>query len=33
VFQRRLEGSIDFNRNWTAYKEGFGYLHRDFWIG
>ncbi|PIK41877.1 hypothetical protein BSL78_21274 [Apostichopus japonicus] len=33
VIQRRLEGTIDFNRNWQSYKDGFGFLNSEFWIG
>ncbi|XP_060604595.1 microfibril-associated glycoprotein 4-like [Ruditapes philippinarum] len=33
VFQRRLNGKTDFYRNWTAYKNGFGDLDGEFWIG
>ena len=33
VFQRRVNGSVDFYRNWTDYEEGFGYLDHEFWLG
>ncbi|XP_009073139.1 PREDICTED: fibrinogen gamma chain [Acanthisitta chloris] len=37
VFQRRLDGSEDFNKNWIQYREGFGHLSPDdtteFWLG
>ncbi|PIK55699.1 putative fibrinogen-like protein A-like [Apostichopus japonicus] len=33
VFQRRIDGSIYFYRNWNDYTKGFGFLHREFWLG
>ena len=33
VFQRRVNGSVDFNRNWADCEEGFGYLDHEFWLG
>ncbi|GFS17053.1 fibrinogen C domain-containing protein 1 [Elysia marginata] len=33
VIQRRSTGNVDFYRNWMSYKNGFGTLDDDFWLG
>uniref|UniRef100_A0AAG5DKN2 Fibrinogen C-terminal domain-containing protein n=1 Tax=Anopheles atroparvus TaxID=41427 RepID=A0AAG5DKN2_ANOAO len=33
VIQQRFDGSLDFFRNWTEYRNGFGSLDREFWFG
>ncbi|XP_076578715.1 angiopoietin-related protein 5-like [Chaetodon auriga] len=33
VFQRRTGGELSFDRNWAAYKNGFGDLTQDHWLG
>ncbi|XP_062568820.1 microfibril-associated glycoprotein 4-like [Saccostrea cucullata] len=33
AIQRRVNGSIDFDRFWNEYKEGFGSAYSSYWIG
>lgn len=33
VFQRRQDGSVDFYKAWHAYRDGFGDVATDYWMG
>ncbi|KAM9523505.1 fibroleukin-like isoform 1-T2 [Salvelinus alpinus] len=33
MFQRRRDGSVDFNRTWQEYREGFGSPQGEHWLG
>ncbi|XP_010896325.1 microfibril-associated glycoprotein 4-like [Esox lucius] len=33
VFQRRMDGTINFFRGWEEYKNGFGHAAGEYWLG
>ncbi|CAG2192813.1 ANGPT2 [Mytilus edulis] len=33
VIQRRIDGTANFDRTWNEYKEGFGDVEKEYWLG
>lgn len=33
LIQRRMDGRLDFDRDWASYRDGFGSLHGEHWLG
>ena len=33
LFQKRENGTLDFYQDWQAYKDGFGHLQGEHWLG
>ncbi|XP_063405954.1 fibrinogen-like protein A [Mytilus trossulus] len=33
IIQRRLDGSVNFQKTWTEYENGFGNVNGEYWLG
>ena len=33
MIQKRMDGSVNFDRSWCDFKRGFGNLNGEFWLG
>ena len=33
MIQRRYNETVDFDRNWDEYKNGFGSAYGEYWLG
>ncbi|XP_059170152.1 ficolin-2-like [Physella acuta] len=33
IFQRIINGDVNFTKNWAEYRDGFGSFNGDFWLG
>ena len=33
VFQRRMDGTVNFFRGWEQYRNGFGHAAGEYWLG
>ena len=33
VIQRRIDGSVNFDKSWEYYEAGFGNIEHEYWLG